>query len=264
MVKEVSNWDSSQVRPYLMKEPRANVDVFSMFKENLLKAYKIVHTYWKLKETLNLPTPLTHIRNEDSRDLHFIQENSIDLVVTSPPYANALPYLETDRLRSIIIGLFTWKELRSLRKNEIGNREINPDSRKNLEKEFLDNYNSNFLPNRIKRIIKQIYQKNKKLPEENFRRKNRAALLYKYFRDMNSCLREIHRVLKPRKYCIIIIGNNRVRADDTWIEIPTDSTFEEMAIKNFGFIIERRLEKELVHTAHPRKIESETITFLKK
>ena len=264
IVKEVSNWDSSQVRPYLMKKPRANVDVLSVFKENLLKTYNIIYTYSKLKEKLDLSSPSREIRNEDSRDLHFIQDNSIDLVLTSPPYANALPYLETDRLRSILIGLFTWKELKSLRSNEIGNREISPDLRKNLEQEFLDSCDHSFLPNDIVHIIKKILEENRKLPNKNFRRKNRAALLYKYFKDMNACLGEIHRVLKPGKHCIIIIGNNRVRAGDTWIEIPTDSTIKEMAIRNFGFAMGKRIDKELVHTAHPRKIENETITFLKK
>ena len=130
IIKEVSNWDISQVRPLLRKEPLRNVDVYSLCKENLWKAFRIVNVYSKLKDALNLEDPFTRIVNADSRHLEFLDDDSVDLVVTSPPYANALPYIETDRLRSILIGLFQWEDLKNLRQKEIGNREITPGEKK--------------------------------------------------------------------------------------------------------------------------------------
>ena len=128
----------------------------------------------------------------------------------------------------------------------------------------MEDQKTSFLPKRAKKLVGILYHENRKLPDNCFRRKNRAALVYRYFQDMYSCLSEMHRVLKKDKYCIIIIGNNRVRAGNRWIEIQTDKILEEMSTKNLTFALTKKIDKELVHTAHPRKIESETIIFLKK
>ena len=48
----------------------------------------------------------------------------VDVIITSPPYATALPYLDTDRLSLIYLGLLSRREHRSRDTLMIGNREI--------------------------------------------------------------------------------------------------------------------------------------------
>ena len=49
---------------------------------------------------------------------------NVDVVITSPPYATALPYLDTDRLSLSYLGLLSRGEQRSRDQNMIGNREV--------------------------------------------------------------------------------------------------------------------------------------------
>ena len=49
---------------------------------------------------------------------------SVDVVITSPPYATALPYLDADRLSLIILGLLPRREYSSKESEMIGSREI--------------------------------------------------------------------------------------------------------------------------------------------
>jgi len=264
IIKEASNWATSQIRPFIEKTQRKKVDVYAMFEKNLWKAYRIVRVFHALMDALKLECGTAEIFNADARSMNFLSDNEFDLILTSPPYANALPYLETDRLRSIFLGLFSWEELKRLRKKEIGNREIRPEEREVLKQELMSDEKTDFLPDEAKKLIRFVYLENKKLPDTAFRRKNRAALLYKYFKDMNLCLAEMSRVLKKNGHCIIIIGNNRVRAGNRWAEVKTDRFLKEMAIKNKYFKFEGEIAKELVHTAHPRKIKAESILFFKK
>ncbi len=56
-----------------------------------------------------------------------------DAVITSPPYATALPYLDTQRLSLAFLGLLSPKELRTLENDVIGNREISKSAREREE-----------------------------------------------------------------------------------------------------------------------------------
>ena len=51
-------------------------------------------------------------------------KNAVDVVITSPPYATALPYLDTDRLSLCYLGLLSRPAHRRRDLLMIGNREI--------------------------------------------------------------------------------------------------------------------------------------------
>lgn len=59
------------------------------------------------------------VRRCDARTLSFVQRASIDLVVTSPPYLNAIDYLRGHRMSLIWLG-WTTEQLRALRGIAIG------------------------------------------------------------------------------------------------------------------------------------------------
>ena len=60
-----------------------------------------------------------HVQNADSRDAgRFLEPNSIDAVITSPPYPNEKDYSRTTRLESVVLGLVRNRmELRGLKQN---------------------------------------------------------------------------------------------------------------------------------------------------
>lgn len=61
----------------------------------------------------------SHVLKADSRDAgRFLEPNSIDAVITSPPYPNEKDYSRTTRLESVILGLIRDKaELRGLKQS---------------------------------------------------------------------------------------------------------------------------------------------------
>ena len=54
----------------------------------------------------------------------FSLDNSFDFAITSPPYATALPYIDTQRLSLVWLNLITAKEIRTLESDLIGSRDF--------------------------------------------------------------------------------------------------------------------------------------------
>ena len=235
IVKRVSNWDPDQVRQRLLKKPRENVLVFETFERQLKKYYLIAYTYSKIRSKLHIdPECFSEVHLHDSRHLEFIEDDSIDTIVTSPPYATALPYIDTDRLPMVVLGLMEYRSKEKLKKLMIGERDITLKDRDLLEHEFLNQYDNLPLPRMAKETIRKILEANRR-KSVGFRRRNKASTLYRYFKGMRECLLEMERVLKDGGYCSIIIGSNRTKAGGTEVvRIQTHDILAEMA-KSFGF-----------------------------
>ena len=77
---------------------------------------------------------ISKIYNADSTNLHFIKDNSVDLVVTSPPYANTYDYYLYHKLRMYWLEF----DVTNVKKNEIGSRDKHSSQRKEI-----DDFNEN-------------------------------------------------------------------------------------------------------------------------
>jgi site-specific DNA-methyltransferase (cytosine-N4-specific) len=267
ILRPISNWDTRQVRVRLLKEPRKNVPVFEIFEDKLWKSYFIILSYQKIKPKLSISGDAdTKVVNADSRRLEFVDSESIDAIITSPPYAMALPYIDTDRLSLFLLGYVTRKTINDLIFRMIGNREISDEVRKKWEREFLEKYDELAFPVYFKKTLSKIIQENKELPNTAFRRKNMPALLFKYFYDMQLCLNEMDRVLKPDKHCIVIVGNNyTTTGKGNVVNIETDRVLSDMAVSN-GWSLIKRIVKELTPTSPPplSKIRYESVLIFRK
>jgi hypothetical protein len=161
------------------------------------------------------------VRNLSDLESPYLRTQNIDSIITSPPYATALPYLDTNRLSLAFLRLANKQRRRQLDSEMIGNREIGLKTRTELEQEFLGDYEHNPLPPEVKECIKKVYELNVH-SEVGFRRKNMAALLYKYFMDMYHSMIKMRQVLKPGASIAIIIGNNLTKAGGEEVVIQTD------------------------------------------
>jgi site-specific DNA-methyltransferase (cytosine-N4-specific) len=267
ILRPISNWDARQVRVRLLKSPKKNVPVFDIFENKLWKSYLTILSYQKIKPKLSIEgNAEARIINGDARKMEFIDSESIDAIITSPPYAMALPYVDTDRLSLFMLGYVTRHTINDLIFQMIGNREISGKIREMLESEFLSKHEELPFPDYFKKTLHTLIQENTKLTEKAFRRKNMPALLYKYFSDMDLCLDEMDRVLKPDKYCIIIVGNNyTTTGQGRVVNIETDRILIDMAIqKGWDFI--KKIKKELIPTSPPplSKIRYESVLIFRK
>jgi DNA modification methylase len=153
-------------------------------------------------------------------------ENKVDVVITSPPYATALPYLDTDRLSLIYMGLLTRPDHRSHDHKMIGNREISEKLRKDYLSHLLANRSE--LPKSIHELIKKIENKNNNT-DAGFRRRNLPALLAKYFFDMREVLSEVYKALKPGGTAYFVVGDNHTIAGGQRVDILTADLLEDIA-----------------------------------
>ena len=166
----------------------------------------------------------------------------VDAVITSPPYATALPYIDTDRLSLIYLGLLPRDRHRALDMEMIGNREVTTRGRIKYWKLYEEN--KALLPEPTQLLVERIDQLNKTV-KVGFRRRNLSALLSKYFLDMRQAMSQANVLLRPGGIAFLVIGNNRTTAGNEQVEIRTADHLGRMA-EDIGFQIADRLSMEML------------------
>jgi hypothetical protein len=136
-----------------------------------------------------------------------LSRRRVDAVVTSPPYANALPYIDTDRLSLLILGLLSPRARYALQKRIIGNREIHGGDRRRLELEMLGPQGLQTFPPAAARQIRKVLIENQRHPV-GFRRRNVPALLFQYFRDMRGVMARLYEVVRPGGSAFMVLGDS--------------------------------------------------------
>lgn len=125
------------------------------------------------------------VRLGDARSLQ-LPDRTIDAVVTSPPYLNAIDYIRGHRLSLVWLG-YSIRDLRKIRGTSIGAErgvdQLTPD---------------------IRKISKAIYS-GRKLPGHI------NAMIYRYGGDLLAMAKEISRVLKKRGSATFVVGNSCLR-----------------------------------------------------
>lgn len=166
----------------------------------------------------------------------------IDTIITSPPYATALPYLDTDRLSLCYLGLLPRPEHRTRDQKMIGNREITERLRRDQWSHFLQFGES--LPPDVRALINKIDALNEGT-DAGFRRKNLPALLAKYFFDMREVLEGARNVLKPGGVAFVVVGNNHTIAGGQRVDICTAQLLAQIA-ETLNFEIAPALPMEML------------------
>jgi len=144
----------------------------------------------------------------------------VDLLVTSPPYATALPYLDTDRLSLIVLGLLPRKQHKNAEAEMVGTREISERGRREAWEAYLSRKHE--LPRTVASLIDDIAEYNHG-DGVGFRRRNLPALLGKYFLNMLDAMRSAHTIMKHGAHGYYVVGNNSTVVAGEKTVIPTDT-----------------------------------------
>lgn len=154
----------------------------------------------------------------------------VDVLVTSPPYATALPYLDTDRLSLVVLGLLPRKQHKNAETMMVGTREVSERQRQEAWTRYVARKNQ--LPRAVCEVIDGIAEHNHGDHEDvGFRRKNLPALLGKYFLDMLDAMRSAHKLMKSDARAYYVVGNNSTVVNGEKVEIPTDKLLAEVGEK---------------------------------
>ncbi len=161
------------------------------------------------------------VNRNDARKLPSKLRYKADMVVTSPPYGNAIDYLRGHRLSLVWFG-YTISQLRSIRKNGIGS-----------ESGLVTRYTTS-----LKELAISLG------PVDSFDSPTRRRLI-RYAKDIRTVLRQIHRALKPRGHAVLVIGNSTIK--DTFLD---NSNLVATAAHQVGFVELSRYSREI--PAHHR------------
>lgn len=145
--------------------------------------------------------PEVDVHLADARNFNDIEPNSIDAVITSPPYPNEKDYTRTTRLESVLLGFIRSKEeLRELKK-----RLVRSNTRGIYKEDDDDKWISDFPE--IQRIADDIEKRRIELGKDSgFERLYpRAAKLY--FGGMAKHLSELRTVLRPGAQLAYVVGD---------------------------------------------------------
>jgi len=225
IVREISQQEPRDLRVRRRATPISDAPVLELFHATLLHQYeKLVH-HWSIQARMPWTPAAPAIAEGDCRTLDAfsrigLQEGEVDLVVTSPPYATALPYIDTDRLSLLAVMGINRRERSGIEKALTGSRELTQTARKALEAELLGSKATSVLPASVVQDIREIYCLNS-THSVGFRKRNMAALLWRYFVDMKCNLQAVRRLLKDGGTAFYVVGDSRTEAGASWRTIQT-------------------------------------------
>lgn len=131
--------------------------------------------------------PPTEVRLGDARKLD-ISSGSIDLVLTSPPYLNAIDYLRCSKFSLVWMG-YNICDLRTIRGACVGAEAASRDAEASEP---------------TMEMIRSLRLRPPLATRDH-------ALLVRYARDMERALAETARILKPSGRAIYVVGDSRIR-----------------------------------------------------
>jgi site-specific DNA-methyltransferase (cytosine-N4-specific) len=240
------------------------IDPIREFLQEIGRSVRLVLAF--LRQEPNRRLGKARIEEGDARHLqtHWRSlRGKVDAVITSPPYATALPYLDTDRLSLCFLGLLPRNEHRKRDQAMIGNREITERARTHYWNEFTRA--KDILPASVTSLISRIQSLNQR-GNVGFRRRNLASLLYKYFSDMRQVFVGVSEVLRDGASVFVVVGNNHTMAGGKHIEIPTADLLAEI-VDSVGLQTVQRIPMEMLVSRdifRKNAIGSESILHFKK
>ncbi len=204
--------DLAHSRPHRDRNRRVVRSAFDVFEERLEIAIQGL-------ESIAGSTGHAVVLRGDARKLP-LQDNSIELIVTSPPYAaNAIDYMRAHKFSLIWLG-DSPKKLRLLRAKYIGSE--------------LRASNLDFTSHMANQILHSL----------RARDKSRAAVVAHYFRGIEASLREMLRVLGSGRAAVLVVGSSTIRG----IPIHAPKVVAELA-ESVGFRLVDVAERQIVRNA---------------
>lgn len=170
-------WDISHSRPHKVKHEN-DFNVFEGFE----KSVRYVIAYLESQKNIRFKGKISL---GDVRKMKSIPNNSIDRVITSPPYLNAIDYMRGHKFSLVWLG-HSISSLRDIRSTAIG-----------VEKR-IDSRNESVLIEKILTVI----VKNTDVSEKQ------RGMIKRYINDSVLLMSEISRVLKSGKKATLVVGNS--------------------------------------------------------
>lgn len=160
------------------------------------------------------------VRREDARRLVSVEDKSVDGIVTSPPYLNAIDYLRGHRLALVWLG-YSVAEIREIRSGSIGAERVAAGE----------------IPGKLRPFVS--------VGKDARIERRHLGWIRRYLVDMGEVLVEMRRVLRPEGMAVLVVGNSVLRG----ARVDNAGIVEALAAER-GFRCVRREVREI--PAHRR------------
>ena len=189
--------DLAHTRPHRVsdKVPRRPIPLFANLIQRAAEAYASID-----------PDAVgdCRITDGDARSLPLL-DCSMDLIVTSPPYANALDYMRAHKFSLAWLG-DPIPSLTELRREYIGSESAGSRATEAPAGQ---------LPATIEAVVDRVGEADPA----------KSRVLRRYFADMSASISEMQRVLKPGSATVIVVGPSTMRG----MLVPTHECLAELA-----------------------------------
>lgn len=231
ILKNCSRWLQSSTKPQIdPKKPI--VDPFAAFifhSKQMIKKNAEFYEYLEEKDFLDVQC---EIKLKDARKTS-IPKNSVGAIITSPPYVTSYEYADIHQLTAYWYNYIT--TLADFRQNFIGTfYSLN----ENIE------CNSEI----AQKIVNGVFKKDARTAKE----------IANYFKDMQSVIMEMYRILRDNGYVCIVIGNTTFRD----VKIKSTEVFVDLLNKS-GFKVVNIIKRSIPHKLIPTIRDKATGKFAK-
>jgi DNA modification methylase len=229
IIRKVSNAEDKSQKVYISSRfPKPYIDPFKTFFETLKEQErKMIEFSLTIKKLYGCFRPKEFLPEIIERDALSIRlsDECIDLVITSPPYINAINYIDVHKLEYMWLNLWPKEILNWVRKIQVGSDYI---SSKEMEYKprtgvpSIDEFSD---------VLSGIS------PKHSF-------VFSKFYDKLKQNFKEVKRILTKGGKYIVVIGNNRM----VGLEVPNNIFVKNLGeslgfnvIEEFSYVIKNRM-----------------------
>jgi len=218
-LRDYSLQEPSDLRIRRRSSPFPNISLIEQLSISIKYFANNIKEFQSSFKKINSSNKAFNIDIKNSNQLQeFGQDETFDFAITSPPYATALPYIDTQRLSLIWLNFISPNQIKPLECDLTGSREYKIKADQLYwNKSLLSNHHN--LPDEVRAFCLMLYKQMKS--GDGFRKQAVPSLLYRYFYDMGLAFENVYRLLKKEKYFCLIVGHNHTTIGGTKTDIDT-------------------------------------------
>jgi DNA modification methylase len=231
-----------------VQKPKEDVAVIASWLEEV---FNIVADLRGLHISDGIPA-VVHQSDSRAALTKYLRPNSIDIVITSPPYPNEKDYTRTTRLESVLLGMIRNKsDLKALKKTLI---------RSNTRNVYKQDDDDKWVAGHkeIQRIASEIEKRRIQLGKTSGFERLYARVTRLYFGGMMRHLRQLKGILRPGARLAYVVGD---QASYLRVMIRTGQLFADLA-EQLGFeVLSLDLFRTRLATATKEQLREEVVVL---
>lgn len=218
-------WDSRSSRKLKSKFNKGKIHEF---KSRFLEKLQMIQEDIKSVNTLKTLNDFNLMHGSCLNILHDINDESVDLIITSPPYCNRYDYTRTYALELAFDGV-DHQKIKELRQTLLSATVENKSKYTQLNKLYQNLGKQDVFEKVVDSFRNQLALKEAlaslHIHKDELNNKNIPDMVSNYFFEMNFVIRELARTLRPNGKIVMVNDNVRYNGD----EIPVDLILSEFA-----------------------------------